>query len=485
MSTTASRADVGRGVMWTVLDSGTTQILATAVFFVIARFVTPAEFGVVVGAVLVIDFFRTVVVEAIATALMARNNPTDQDYNACFILILGVTTIFAVLIFLGADAIASLINLPGLHEALRPVSFLLITTGVCRTHEVWLSRQLQFRALTIRSVGSVALGGITGAVMAVYGFGIWALVAQQLVASLAAAILLWLVTPWRPGLKTSWQAVRALTRYARHLLLMNFTNFIYGQSDTAFTAAYLGPTQTGLYGAGKRIGLIVSNILSTPFGRVATPTLASIQDDTPRMQRAYLQAISLTATVTAPAFAGMAALSSDLIATLLGAKWQPAAPVLTALAANYFLITIGQYNFSVMLVKGKAHWLSALTAIYAVVNLVLLLLVVRYGMIALALAISARTIFLSPLSTTPTLRLLGLRWRDYLAALVPPVACALAMGGVVYLVGQAMHAIPPFARLALLVPAGVLIYGWLLMLVRPSAIHEVRRTLLQSLGRGA
>src|SRR6185312_7530000 len=168
-------------------------------------------------------------------------------------------------------------------------------------------------------------------------------------------------------------------------------------------------------------------------GRVATPTLARIQDDNPRMQRAFVQAISLTAAVTAPAFAGMAALSPELISTMLGAKWLAAAPVLAALSANYFLITIGQYNFSVLLVKGKPHWLSALTAIYAVVNLALLLMVVRYGMVALAVAISARTIFLSPLSTTPTLRLLGLRWRDYFAALLPPVVCALAMAAIVSL----------------------------------------------------
>src|ERR1700761_4558130 len=85
MPPVASRAAVGRGVIWTILDSSTSQILATAVFFVIARFVTPAEFGVVVGALMVIDFFRLVVIEAIATALLARNAPTSDDYNACFI----------------------------------------------------------------------------------------------------------------------------------------------------------------------------------------------------------------------------------------------------------------------------------------------------------------------------------------------------------------------------------------------------------------
>lgn len=483
MPPVASRASVGRGVIWTILDSSTSQVLATAVFFVIARFVTPAEFGVVLGAVLVIDFFRLVVVEAITLALLAKNNPTEDDYNACFILILGVTGTAAALIFATADLIADLVPLPGLHEALRPIALVLITTGLCRTHEVWLSRQLRFKALAVRSIGSVALGGTVGAVMAVLGYGIWALIAQQLVAAVAAAILLWLVTPWRPGLRTTGAAIRGLYRDTRHLLVMNFTNFVYGQSDTAFTAYYLGPTQTGLFGAGKRIGLIVSNILSTPFGRVATPTLASIQDDNPRMQRAYLQAIALTAAVTAPAFAGMGVLAPELITTMLGSQWAPAAAILAGLAVNYFLITIGQYNFSVMLVKGKPQWLSVLTGLGAVVSLAMLFFVIRHGVFVLAVAISVRTFCLSPLSTTLALRLLGLKWRDYLAAVLPPVLCALGMAGGVYLLGGALAGLAPVARLALLVPAGVLIYGGLLMVVRPSAVHDVRITLLQALGR--
>jgi O-antigen/teichoic acid export membrane protein len=485
MTVPTSRAAVGRGVMWTVLDSGTTQLLATAVFFVIARFVTPAEFGALVGAVLVIDFFRSVVVEAISTALMAMREPEDEDYNACFILMLGVTITATVLIFFGADLIASVLPLEGLHQALRPISFLLITTGVCRTHEIWLSRHLEFRALTIRSVGSVALGGATGACLAVMGYGIWALVAQQLVASLAAAILLWLVTPWRPHFRTTWAAIRTLLRYARHVMLMNLTNFANAQSDTGFTAYYLGSAQTGLYGAGKRIGSIVSNILSTPLGRVAMPTLASLQTDDARLRRAYLQAVSLTASVTAPAFAGMAALSTEVIATMLGSRWTPAGPVLAALAASYFMVTVGQYNFSVMLVKGKPHWLTMLTGTYAVVNLVTMFLVVRYGMIALALAISARAVLLFPLSIAPALRLLELRPRDYLGALLPPVGCALLMAAVVFGFDEMLSGIPAIARLALLVPGGALLYGGLLMLLRPTAVREITTTVRLSFGRAA
>jgi O-antigen/teichoic acid export membrane protein len=265
---------------------------------------------------------------------------------------------------------------------------------------------------------------------------------------------------------------------------MNFTNFVHGQSDTALTAYYLGPAQTGIYGSGKRIGLIVSNVLSTPLGRVAMPALASIQDDNARMQRAYLQAIGLTVSLTAPAFAGMAALAPDLVRVMLGARWAAAAPVLAALAANYFLITIGQYNFSVLLVKGKPHWLSAMTAIYAVVSLALLLVVVRYGVLALAVAISVRTVLLSPISTTLSLRVLGLKWRDYLGAIMAPIVCAVAMGVAVALAERALSGVPAIARMALLVSSGAVAYGILLFMVRPQAVRDAINTVLQALGRG-
>jgi O-antigen/teichoic acid export membrane protein len=465
------------------LDSATSQVLATAIFFVVARFVTPSEFGVVVGAMFVIELFRSAFVEPIATALLAQEHPGTEDYNACFWALLSISLVAATLISCFGGIIAQIISLPKLPEVLRAVALVLIGTGLVRTQEVWLSRHLRFRELTVRSVLSVALGGLTGGVLAFLGYGVWALVAQQLVGGAVSTALLWLVTPWRPTFQTNRSSFSQLYRDAKHLLAMNLTNFISSQSDVAFAARYLGPFPTGLYSAGKRIAAVLSNVISVPFARVATPTMANLSTDSARLRRAYLEAVTMTVALTAPAFAGVAMLAPELITVALGRQWVTAAPVLTAISGHYFLVTIGQYNFSVILVRQKAKWLTVVTGTYAVTTFVLLAIFARWGILVLASAITIRTIILSPLSTTMALRLLQLRWSVYLAAVAPAICCAFAMAMTVKLVSAEVASLPLIVRIAVLAAAGTATYTGLMLIVQRDLITRIHTTLQQSLAR--
>lgn len=454
-----NQKSIGRGAFWSIVNSGLGQLFVLIVFFVTARFVSTADFGIMAVCLLVVELFKQVAIESFATAMTSSHKPTEQEYDTCFVMIIISSGASAAIAFLGAGLLANLMGNPRIEHALQLVSILLLTVGLSRTHEVWLSRQLQFKALAQRSIISILIGGAVGIFMAFNGFGLTSLIAQQLVTAIIATATLWVITDWKPSLSIDRSAVSRLWRFSRHVAITGFTNFANTQSDTLFASYFLGPAQTGIYNAAKRILLGLNLVLTTALSRVALPSFANARSEPQRLESMFLSAVSLTSTVTAPIFFGLVAVSADIVLISLGSRWIEVGPILSWISIAGFLVTIGQYNQSVLLVHDKPHWQSILTAIYAISNIVLFFVVVQYGLVALAIGYTARAILLYPLSVGGALHLLRLSPTRYIRCLAPPIGAAALMAIGVY--GLRLYVLPtePFLRLTMSVFCGALLYG--------------------------
>jgi len=181
----------------------------------------------------------------------------------------------------------------------------------------------------------------------------------------------------------------------------------------------------------------------------------------------------MTSLLSAPLYAGLAALSPDLIHILMGDKWDDVAPVLSILAVNGYVSSISQYNGNIILVKGKPHWQFVISSINAAANIVLFMIVGRLGLIALALAYVIKNVSLAPLSSGAALHLLDIRPRLYLAQIAPSIASALAMGVTVLVEREHLLGMSALARLVVLVPSGAVFYFLAMAVVGRSALNEM------------
>lgn len=469
------RGQIGRSALWSLIEASVSQILVLAVFLVTARFVEPSDFGILATTMLIVELFRQVVIEGAVTAVNTQRDPTDEDYNACFFLVLTISTLFSMAIFFSSKMISDLTAIPHLAVTLKPISILIFTLGLSRTHEAYLSRHLEFRTLAIRSLVSILIGGSTGIWLAVHGYGLTSLIVQQLLTAVISLVLLWIACPWRPKFKFDLDGAKKILRYAKHVSATGATNFANNQADIAFTSMYLGSTDTGFYNAAKRIGFAINQIIATSLNRVALPTFAKVYGDVETSQRVFLEAVGLTSLLTAPIFAGLAVIAPEAIHLALGDRWLPSASILSIISLSYFLTTIGQYNQSVILVGGKPHWQTLLTATYAAANMVLFFFVVRFGVIALAVASTLRAVVFLPLSIGLALRLLQIRWRTYLNALFPAVAAAAIMAVILWVIRLYMLEVNIFTRLLTIIPLGAFIYIISLWFIRRAAILEILR----------
>ena len=473
MTTTLSKAAIGRGVAWSILNQSVGQFLVLLVFLVTARFVSKDAFGIMALCMLVIEAFRQVWAESVGNSIAAKKDSTDRDYNACFLVIAIGGLVSAIIVFLLSGFIARLMHHAEIGSTLRWISLLLLTGGLSRTHETWLMKHMQFKVLALRSLVSICIGGGLGIVMAVHGYGLLSLIGQQVVTAIIGTACLWMATAWRPGFDTRWENIASLLRYSRHVSLSTAASLANNQSDVFFSSWYLGPAMTGVYSAAKRLLIAVTLMFSSALNSVALPALAAVSKDPARASSSFLKAVSMTSLVSAPLFAGLAVLSPDIIHVLMGDKWADVAPVLSILAINGYLGSISQYSSNVMLVRDKPHWNLFIMIINAGANVALFVIVGRQGLIALALAYVAKTVALYPLSTGAALRLLNIKPWDYLTEIAPSIAASLAMGCVVMLTGEHLAGLSSLARIVVLAPLGAVFYLLAMAVVGRRAVTEM------------
>jgi len=479
-----SKESIGRGAIWSILNNTVSQVLVLAVFLITARFVSQEAFGIMAICFVVIEAFRQIAIESIATAITARKAPAEEDYTACFLLTLFISFIGAAAVYAMATPLSIWFKNPEIAPALEIVAALLPAIGLSRTHEAWLTKHMRFKSLALRSLISIILGGGVGIYLAVTGHGLIALIAQQLLTAVAGVIFLWTASGWRPQLTTNLAAMRRLFHESRFIFATNTTNFITFQTDIFFATYYLGAAATGIYNAGKRIVLALNMILSNALARVTLPSFAHVQDDPEKLKKTYLNAVGYTALLTAPIYAGLMALSGPLILILLGDQWVEAAPVVTILTLASFIATFGQYNGDILLVRGKSHVQTTLSLIYAVVNILVFLIFARYGLYAMAWAYSLRVLLLFPISVGITLKTLSLSPWAYLRTLYPAVPAAAGMAAIVFELSLIIKS-PAVVEVLLLIPLGAALYATLIFMIDRKGTMDIYRLCMDILFKKA
>jgi O-antigen/teichoic acid export membrane protein len=436
------------------------------VFLVTARFVSKESFGIMAISLFAVELFRQIFIESVGTTFYAKKSPSADDYNAGFFIILLGGALSAAVIFLFARPIAAIFGHSEMTKSLRWISALLLTTGLSKMHEIWLTKHLKFRSLAMRSVSSICVGGAVGICMAVKGYGIDSLIAQQIVTGLVSLVFLWTASDWRPGFSVRWTG--------RFVSLNSLASMLSNQGDVLLSSYFLGPAATGVYNAAKRLLTAATLIISSGLNSVALPALAAFADNRDAYRRSYLSCVGLTAMFTAPLFAGLAVLSPDVIHVLMGNKWADAAPVLAILAVTGFNRSVAQYSSNILLIEGKVYWLTLIGFCKAGVNIAILFIFARYGLIYLAAAFAAKNLLLSPVTTHIALQLLNIRSSAYLRKMAPPALLSLVMAAFIALLRNALQ-LNAVSNIALFVPVGAAVYFLLFYLCD-------RKTLWESIG---
>ena len=343
-----------KGTFWSAADALFGQGVTFIVGIILARLLSPEEYGLIGICTIFTTILTGVVDSGFSTALIRRKDVTDDDYNTMFITNLVVSFVLFFALYLCAPAIAFFFERPELLSVVRTMGLLLIFQALSITQVTILTKRIDFKTKTKASLFSAICSGIVGVVMAFSGFGVWALVGQQLSKQLLYTASLWVLNKWWPKFTFSKDSFHYMWGFGWKMMLSGLLSNIWTQLYQVVVGKCYSPATLGQYSKSREYGNIFSSNITTIIQRVTYPVLAEVQDNKDRMIAAYRKVIKVTMFVTAIVMFFLGAISEPFIYCLIGPKWHQAATFLPLMCISMSLYPLHAINLNMLQVQGRS-----------------------------------------------------------------------------------------------------------------------------------
>lgn len=342
-----------KGVGWSAADTFLAQGVSFIVGLVLARLLTPEEYGLI-GIVLIFTTILLSVVDCgFSNALIRKLEVTEEDYSTLFLFNILISLAMYSLLYAGAPFIAHFFERPQLVSLTRVTGLLIIFQALSIVQYTILSRNIDFKTKTKASLISAIISGVVGIAMAFGGYGVWSLVFQQLSRQLLYSVFLWIYIKWWPQFLFSISSFKYMWGFGWKLLVSGLLDKLWSQLYQVVVGKFYSPATLGQYSRSKEYANIFSSNLTTIVQRVSYPVLSQVQDDEERMVSAYREVIKTTMFVTAIVLISMAAVAEPFIHCLIGPKWNQAATFLPLICISMSLYPLHAINLNMLQIQGR------------------------------------------------------------------------------------------------------------------------------------
>lgn len=356
-----------RGVGWSAVDSVLGQGITFIVGLVLARLLSPSEYGLIGIVTIFITVFNSIIDSGFSQAVIRKKDAGNEDFNTMFITNMVLSVVLFLVLFFCAPAIARFFERPELISLARVMGVVLIINALSITQNTVLTKRIDFKTKTKASLISAILSGVVGITMAFMGYGVWALVGQQITKQLANTICLWVFNKWWPNLRFSKSSFQYMWGFGWKLLASTLLNDIWNQLYQVVVGKFYSPATLGQYSRSKEYASIFSININSIVSRVTFPVLAELQDDKVRLVNAYRRIIKTTMFVTAVCMISMGAVSEPLLYCLIGPQWHQAATFLLPICISMSLYPLHAINLNMLKVQGRSDLFLKLEIIKKIV----------------------------------------------------------------------------------------------------------------------
>lgn len=363
-----------KGAGWSFADNILNQGITFLVGLVLARILTPEEYGLIGIILIFIAVFNSIVDSGFSSALIRKSDVKDEDYNTVFItnMVLSIFLFFAM--FISAPLIARFFNQPQLIPLTKVMASVVVINAFAIIQRTILVKKVDFKTQTRISLIASLTSGIIGVAMALAGYGVWSLVAQQISRQLLNTVFLWVWAKWYPKIQFSIVSFKELFGFGWKLLVSGLIDTVWKEIYQVVIGKCYSTATLGQYTRAQQFGSIFSSNLTSVVQRVSYPVLSEIQDDNARLKNAYKKVIKVTMLVTFCCMLGLAAIAKPLIITLIGNQWLPAVPFLQIICFQMMLYPLHAINLNMLQLQGRSDIFLKLEIIKKIVAVAPLLL---------------------------------------------------------------------------------------------------------------
>ena len=445
-----------KNFIWRFAERCGAQLVTFVVSIVLARILTPEDYGTIALVTVFTTILQVFVDSGLGTALIQKKDADDLDFSSVFYFNFIVCLILYAGMFIAAPSIARFYGDVSLIAIVRVISLTIVISGVKGIQQAYVSRHMLFKRFFFSTIGGTVFSAFLGIAMAYAGYGVWALVVQQLSNTAIDTLILWLTVKWRPKRSFSWKRLEELLSYGWKLLVSalldtgynNITNLIigkvYSSSDLAF------------YNQGDKFPKVIVSNINTSIDSVLLPSMSNVQNDRQGVKRMTRRAIKTSTYVMAPLMMGLAFCADSIVRVILTDKWLPCVLYMQIFCFTYMFWPIHTANLNAIKALGRSDLFLKLEIIKKIVGIVILLFTMRISVKAMAYSMIVTSILSQVINSWPNYKLLNYGYFEQIKDILPSIVLATVMGVLISLI-RLLNIAPGFMLLIQMV-LGVVIY---------------------------
>ena len=435
------------GLLWSFVDTMAGQGITFVVGIILARLLTPREFGLIGMITVFIAVSESFINSGFSSALIRKKNCTDTDFSTVFYFNLVVGILFFLLLFFTAPLIADFFDEIQLEPIVKVLGVVLIIDSITLIQRTILTKRINFKLQARISVIASLGSGIIAIVMAYNGFGVWSLVAQRIAKQGLNSIFLWLWNSWKPILVFSVQSFRELFGFGSKLLVSGLLDTLYRNIYYLIIGKYFSAQELGYFSRADSFKNLPSQNLNGIISRVSYPVLSSIQDDIPRLKNNYRKLIRSIMFITFVLMLGMAAAAEPIIITLIGEKWRPSIIYLQMLSFVGMMYPLHALNLNMLQVSGRSDLFLKLEVIKKLLAMPTILIGLIWGIKVMIIGMMVNTLIAYYINSYWSGRFIGYTFKQQVLDILPSFGLALMIALNIYLLGFFL----PFSYLRVLI----------------------------------
>lgn len=415
-------------LIWRFAERCGAQLVQFVVSIVLARILMPEDYGTVALITVFITILQVFVDSGLGNALIQKKDADDVDFTTVFFTNVIFCLILYGLIFLCAPLIARFYKNDLLTPLVRVLGITVIISGVKNVQQAYVSRHMLFKNFFYATLGGTIGAAIIGIIMAYSGFGVWALVAQQVFNVTVDTVILWFTVKWRPGKTVSIERLRKLYSFGWKLLASTLLDTVYNNIRQLIIGKLYSSSDLAYYNRGKQFPNIIVTNINSSISSVLLPAMSNVQDDKEKVKNMTRLAIKVSVYVMAPLMMGVAFTAPSIVKIILTEKWMDAVPYIRIFCITYMFYPIHTANLNAINAMGRSDLFLKLEIAKKIVGMICLISTMWFGVMAMAYSLLLVSVLSQLINAWPNRRLLNYGYIDQIKDILPSVLLAVFMG---------------------------------------------------------
>lgn len=448
--------NIASNFIWRFAERCGAQLVSFLVSVVLARILAPEDYGTIALVTVFTAILQVFMDSGLGTALIQKKDADDLDFSSVFYFNFAMCLLLYAGMFIAAPYIAIFYEDMTLTPVIRVLSLTIVISGVKGIQQAYVSRNMLFKRFFFSTIGGTVFSAFLGIGLAYAGYGLWALVAQQLSNTIIDTLILWITVKWRPQKEFSWKRLRTLFSYGWKLLASSLLDTVYNNLRNLIIGKMYSSADLAYYNQGDKFPKIIVTNINTSIDSVLLPTMSNEQDDRKRIKSMTRRAIKTSTYVMAPLMMGLAFCAESIVKLVLTDKWMPCVPFLRLFCISYMFWPVHTANLNAIKAMGRSDWFLKLEIVKKIVGLFFLLSSMWFGVMAMAYSLLLSSILSQIINAWPNRQLLGYGYLEQVRDFAPGILLAVGMGIGVYFIG--FLPLPTIITLVIQIIAGAAIY---------------------------